>query len=140
MATCGAVVLGVHDGDTIKVAVRLARSHRKDQDLKFHVYVERGYLVLHESIRLRGCNAIELRDAGGVEAQANLAKLLPVGSLLLMQTESIKDDKYGSRFDAAVLLSDGTDLVKHLIATHWAAPWDGSGPRPLPTWPRPEDT
>jgi len=57
-----AKIVSVHDGDTIKVSIPLARSRAKDRDLGFHIYVEHGWLVLHAPIRLLGCNAIELHS------------------------------------------------------------------------------
>lgn len=129
-----ATVLNVHDGDSIKVAIRLARTRRRDSDLGFHIYTEHGWLVLHAAVRLLGCNAIELANPGGVEARDHLASLLPVGTLVTLST--VLDDKYGGRFDAAAQLPDGSDLVAALIAEQWAAEWNGLGPKPTPPWPR----
>lgn len=133
--THAGTVLAVHDGDTITVAVALASTRRANADLGFHCYAEHGRLVLHLPIRLLGCNAIELKDPGGLEAQQNLARLLPLGSTVTLRT--VATDKY-ARYDAAITLPDGTDLVPHLIATGWAAPWTGLGPKPTPAWPRQE--
>lgn len=88
--------------------------------------------------RLYGCNARELHDPGGREARDHLAGLLPPGTLVTVR--SIKPDKFSDRYDASILLPDGRDLVTLLIAEHWAAPWDGVGERPVPPWPRPEDS
>ena len=129
-----AVVLEVHDGDTVKMSVRLAKTRMPDHDLGFHIYAEHGFIVLHTSVRLLGCNAIELRNPGGPEAQQNLAALLPAGLHVMLST--VLDDKYGGRVDATVTLPDGTDLVTALIVGQWAAPWDGLGPKPTPPWPR----
>ena len=113
-----ATVRSVYDGDTIKV----------DVDLGFSVH-------LHTSARLLGCNAIELSQPGGVEARDNLRTLLPVGTVIALR--SVLVDKFGGRVDAQITLPDGTDLVTELIATNWVAAWSGTGPRPLPPWPRP---
>lgn len=127
-----ATVVEVHDGDTIKVAARLARNRGRDQDLGFHVYRESGWLVLHALVRLLGCNARELSQPGGVEARDHLAALLPVGKVVTLTT--VGADKF-ARWDAKVL-ADGVDLVQQLIDDEWLAPWDGTGERPLPPWPR----
>lgn len=128
-----ATVLAVHDGDSLTVSIRLARTRARDADLGFHIHAEHGWLVLHAPIRLLGCNAIELKDPGGVEAQQHLATVLPVGTLVSLST--VATDKY-ARWDAAVTLPDGTDLVTGLIRDGWAAAWNGLGPKPTPAWPR----
>lgn len=116
-----ATVLSVHDGDTITL----------DVDLGFSVHVR-------TSVRLLGCNARELSDVGGKEARDNLRALLPAGTPVTAR--SVLVDKWGGRYDAAITLADGTDLVQSLIASHWLAAWDGTGTRPLPPWPRPEES
>lgn len=132
--TYPATVLEVHDGDTIKVAIQLGRSRAHEQDLGFHIYVENHTLTLHLPIRMLGCNARELHEPGGVEARDNLIALLPAGTRVSLRT--VAADKYGTRYDAAVTLPDGSDLVTGLIAGQWAAAWDGSGVKPVPPWPR----
>jgi len=112
-----AIVEHVHDGDTVTL----------DVDLGFDTSRMTNF-------RLFGCNARELRDPGGPEAREHLAQLLPVGSRV--KIASVRPDKYGNRYDAAVTMPDGTDLVTQLVATQWAAAWDGTGVRPLPPWPR----
>lgn len=52
------------------------------------------------NVRLNGCNSIELKEPGGKEAQANLASILPVGTVVLLQ--SVKYDRYGGLIDAQV--------------------------------------
>lgn len=128
-----AVVVSVIDGDTIKLAVRLGKSRGKDADLGFSVYRESGWLVLHYSFRLLGCNAAEHGTPAGDAATANLKTLLPAGTVVTIS--SVSNDKY-SRYDALVQLPSGQDLVTLLIAQQWAAPWNGLGPKPLPPWPR----
>jgi micrococcal nuclease len=117
MYTYAATVLRVVDGDTISL----------DVDLGFSAH-------MHVTVRLLGCNAIELSQPGGPEARDHLRTVLPVGSLVTIST--VKVDKYGGRFLATVTLPDGSDLVSSLIAAQWAAAWDGIGPRPVPPWPR----
>lgn len=117
-----ATVLYVHDGDT------------------FDVDVDFGFFIHQQpvSVRLLGANAIELSKPGGKEARDHLATLLPVGAKVLLQTA--RPDKYAPRWDAQVtyLTADGAvhDLVTDLIADGWAAPYSGSGPMPVPVWPR----
>lgn len=113
-----ATVRKVHDGDTFAA----------DVDLGFCVHIA-------ASFRLAGCNARELGEPGGREARANLEGLL-LGRQVTLR--SIKIDKYGGRYDAQVTLPDGGDLVQLLVAGSWAARWDGTGVRPVPPWPRPE--
>ena len=114
-----ATVLSVHDGDTLTASISL------------------GFNVsFRTSVRLLGCNAIELSQPGGIEARDNLRALLPAGTPIVLR--SVLVDKYGGRVDAQINLADGTDLIAALIAAHWAAAWDGTGTRPVPPWPRPE--
>lgn len=110
-----AAVVAIHDGDSITA----------DIDLGFDVHT-----IQH--LRLLGCNARELAQPGGKEALANLAAIL---SGKTVTVRSVKPDKY-ARYDAAITLPDGTDLVSLLIADQWAAPWTGQGPKPVPPWPR----
>jgi endonuclease YncB( thermonuclease family) len=131
--THAGTVLRVVDGDTIDVSVPLASTRRADGDLGFHLYAQHGQVVLHLSVRLLGCNAIEHDQPGGMEAKQHLQQLLPVGTVVTLAT--VKNDKY-SRFDAAVTLPDGSDLVTGLIRDGWAAPYTGEGVKNTPAWPR----
>jgi len=107
----------VIDGDTVVASV----------DLGFHVWLR------NQTFRLLGLNARELTQPGGLEARDNLAAI--VGPTVTLT--SIKPDKYGGRMLAIITLTDGTDLTATLIATGWAAAWDGAGLKPTPPWPRP---
>lgn len=119
--TYTAVVLAVHDGDTITA----------DVDLGFGVWI-RG-----QAYRLLGCNAIELGAPGGKEARDNLAGLLLPPTLMPAVTlTSVKPDKYGGRWLCVITMPDGSDLVSRLIADGWAAAWNGRGVKPVPPWPR----
>lgn len=119
-----AVVTDVHDGDTVTVHLDLGVDTWKHD---FHV-------------RLHGGNARELNQPGGKEAQQNLASLLPVGSTVVVRSykadHDVDPDKYGGRYLAAITLPDGRDLVTLLIEQQWLAPWDGTGKKPVPPWPR----
>jgi len=114
------VVMAVHDGDTITINV----------DLGFNTW----HLC---PFRLLGCNARELKDEGGLEAQINLSLLLINKTVVV---RSIKPDKYGERYLASVMTPDGINIVDKLIKEGWAAAWDGKGIKPLPPWPRIEIT
>jgi endonuclease YncB( thermonuclease family) len=111
-----ATVNRVIDGDTVSVIVDI------------------GFGVTYTSnFRLLGCNARELSMPGGKEARANLAQLLPAGTPVSLH--SVKNDKYGGRFDAVIYLA-GVNITTTLINTGWAAAWDGVGTAPVPAWPR----
>ncbi len=111
-------VARVVDGDTIVL----------DVDLGFGVWLHQ------QNFRLLGVNAREKSEIGGAEARRNLSALAPVGSEVTVR--SVKPDKYGGRYDAAVTLPDGRDLSTTLIQDGWAAPWTGQGTKPVPVWPR----
>lgn len=107
----------VIDGDTLVASV----------DLGFHVWLR------NQTLRVLGINARELTQPGGPEARDNLTAI--IGPTVTLT--SIKPDKYGGRMLAFITLADGTDLSALLVATGWAATWDGTGPKPSPPWPRP---
>lgn len=119
------VVESVVDGDTLHVSI----------DLGFGVW-QRGETASRPGkvLRLLGCNARELSEPGGAEARDNLAAVLPPGTHVTLRTVQV--DKYGGRYDAAVELDDGRDLVSYLAVNQWVALWDGTGTRPVPPWPR----
>lgn len=115
-----AVVLAVHDGDTLTVSL----------DLGFN-------LRLQLTVRLVGINARELAEPGGPEARDALGAYLPPGREVSVRT--LKPDKFGGRYDADVWLDAGHPTVSELmVATGWAAAWNGRGPKPVPPWPRKE--
>jgi micrococcal nuclease len=113
-----ATVVRVVDGDTVVM----------DVDLGFGVWMRA------QAFRLLGLNARERAEIGGAEATANLEKRLPVGAGVTVT--SVKNDKYGGRYDAVILLADGASLNSELIHDGWAAAWSGAGTRPVPPWPR----
>lgn len=118
MFTYAASVARVVDGDTIIMNV----------DLGF------GAWLHNQSFRLLGLNAREHADIGGPEAVIHLRALLPAGTPCTLS--SVKNDKYGGRYDAVVTLNDGTNLNQLLVQTEWAAAWSGAGTKPVPPWPR----
>jgi micrococcal nuclease len=114
-----ATIVRVIDGDTVLM----------DVDLGFYTYSRM-------SCRLAGLNAIELNQPGGSQARTHLTTLLPQGTAVVVQ--SVKPDKYAGRFDAIVTSGTGGGSVNindTMVADGYAAPWDGSGPRPVPVWP-----
>ena len=113
-----ATVVRVVDGDTVIL----------DVDLGFGIWLRK------QSFRLLGVNARERATEGGAAAAAHLASVLTVGTIL--SVTSVKDDKYGGRYNAHLTLADGRNLTQYLIQTGWAAAWNGSGAKPLPPWPR----
>jgi endonuclease YncB( thermonuclease family) len=117
-----ATVVDVHDGDTFSVVI----------DRGFFDYL--GSTAHPIPVRILGINARELTQDGGPEARDNLAALLPVGSPVVLATA--KPDKYAPRWDAAVQTPTIPDLATALIATGWAAAYDGTGTKPVPPWPR----
>jgi endonuclease YncB( thermonuclease family) len=119
-----AVIWAVHDGDTLTALVPL--------DTKTVIGVP---LWAELPLRLAGCNARELKDPGGVDARDHLAELLPVGTHVTVVVTGA--DKYSGRMDGRITLPDGSDLVTVLTADHWVAAWNGTGPKPVPPWPRP---
>jgi endonuclease YncB( thermonuclease family) len=117
-----AEVVEVHDGDTFTVDISWGR-RRFDRKIP---------------IRLLGVNAAELGTPGGDAAAENLAALLPPGTPVLLVDPT--DDKYAPRLDAEVIYfwAGGLrDLAVDLVASFWATPWNGKGPKPVPPWPRP---
>jgi endonuclease YncB( thermonuclease family) len=113
----------VHDGDTLYGHIDLGVG-------TWHFGMSQAGIGL----RLDGCNARELAMPGGKEARDNLASLIPVGSVIKVQ--SSEWDKYSNRIIVSIVLVDGTDLVRKLVAEQWAASWNGVGEKPVPPWPR----
>lgn len=118
-----AVIVGAHDGDTVKVNC--------DLGLDVWRYVN-ARLVLDADT---GINCIELRDPGGKEARDRLLQLAPPGSPVTVT--SYRYDKYGDRIDCRLILPDGRNLAQILITDGYAVGWNGKGARPVPTWPIP---
>jgi endonuclease YncB( thermonuclease family) len=116
-------VVAIHDGDTMTLDIDLGFDHLisgQDWDGKTRL-----------SCRVLGINAPELSTAAGKAALAFAETLLKPGDLV--QVTSSGWDKYGGRFDGAVTLPDGSDFAAKMVAGNQAAPWDGSGPKPVPT-------
>lgn len=134
-----ATVVAIHDGDTIDVSLVLvkmrstvaARAKALDVDLGFNVHrTPNGVVLEHQSVRLLGCNAPELATPAGKAALAFIETLVNVGDAVTLVSHSW--DKYGGRIDGVVTLPDGRDLAAAMIAAGQAAPWDGTGAKPVP--------
>jgi endonuclease YncB( thermonuclease family) len=129
-----ATIVEIHDGDTFDVDVwlRKAGATKVDHDYGFDVHSRStGTWIARQSVRLAGCNAAELATDQGKAALAFLETVLHVGDHVTLL--SLGWDKYGGRIDGKVALPDGRDLAEVMIAAGQAAPWDGTGPKPVPT-------
>lgn len=125
------VVVSVTDGDTFKA------------------FLDRGGDDWwYTAVRLHGCAAREKSDPGGPQARDFLAGLLagvapptiPDMFLSRWQAEihATSWDKYAGRIQGVVYLPGmATDVSTLLIQAGFAAPWDGRGAQPKPTWPIP---
>lgn len=113
-----AAVLKVVDGDTLDV----------DLDLGFTIRTR-------QRLRLTGLNSPEKNTPAGKTAKAWVGDWLAEhGPDLVVETHA--REKYG-RWLATVTAQDGACLNTDLLTAGQAAPYDGHGPRPLPT---PTDT
>lgn len=130
-----AVVTKIRDGDTIDASIRLKRTRLKDQDLGFHFYVEKGWLVCHDGIRFFGINANEHDTAAGVDATTYLRSLIKVGDVVRVATKVVKDrdtkEKYGRWLGTIWRPQDETSVNAQMVAAGHAREWDGQGARPV---------
>ncbi|MGI9106713.1 MAG: thermonuclease family protein [Pyrinomonadaceae bacterium] len=90
-----AEVLDVIDGDTFRARL----------DLGWRI----SLLVL---VRVRGINAPEMTTDGGAAAREFLARVLPPGTIVGINSRRL--DKYG-RSEADVTLPNGADLARQLL-------------------------
>jgi micrococcal nuclease len=118
-------VLEVHDGDTCKLDVDLGKCIRgKDRDFGFHVFIEGGRLRLHETFRLFGINAPELKTQAGVDAQEYLRGMLRIGDeVVVFSKRPITTEKYG-RWLAVIYLLDGTNVNEVMVGTGHAVEYN----------------
>jgi len=131
-------VLSLHDGDTFRVEISIPRArHTRDVgwDLTLPSSSALGWQArIVVDVRLYGCNAAEIATPAGKADLAYLQTLIPVGTIVALT--SYGWDKYGGRTDAAITLvggaNDGKDLTALMVAAGHAAPWDGTGPKPVP--------
>jgi micrococcal nuclease len=111
-----ATVLHVVDGDTVDLTF----------DLGLRVYTK-------DRVRLFGINAPERGKPGGAEATAFLTDLLPVGTVVMVDTHKDTTEKYGRWLADITVESPTLGVVKvsdYMIANGHAVAWDGKGPRP----------
>ena len=112
-----AVVVDVHDGDTLTVNL----------DLGFRVWQR-------TKIRLHGINAPELKTPEGKAARKFLLDCVQQAGRDAFEVESIKDraDKYGGRY-LGVLRGrrDGASINEMMVKAGHAKPWDGKGQKPV---------
>ena len=100
------LVTAVTDGDSCKVNLDL------------------GFRVWHDTrVRILGINAPERGEPGWGEARAYLGWLLPPGLAVTVQTTG--PDKYGDRWDGAVILADGRSVADLMLAAGLVVPYDG---------------
>lgn len=125
-----AKVINVIDGDTVKLSVRLKRSRAKSVDLGFHVFIEDGWICVHETIRLFGVDAPEKNTDAGKAALKWLRTELPVGLVVDAKTLQDKQEKYGRFLADLWHQGDDTSVNDRLVSTGHARPWDGKGRRP----------
>lgn len=118
-------VLEVIDGDSIKIDFDFGYDLNENEKL----------------LRLFGINTDEMKDKDpaiqlkAVAAKKKLAKLCPVGSVLLVITEYDREEKYG-RFmgwvynDPSLPLVAENSVNMQMVRAGHARVWDGKGPRP----------
>jgi endonuclease YncB( thermonuclease family) len=107
-----ALVVDVHDGDTVHLNV----------DLGFAQFVEAHDLDGKPlmSCRVYGINAPELSTAAGKAALSYAQTLLKPGDRVTVLSHGW--DKYGGRFDGTITLADGTDFATLMLAAGQAVP------------------
>lgn len=101
-----AIVHKVVDADTVDLVV----------DLGFD-------LNILMRCRLYGINAWELKTDSGKVAKEFLAKLLPLGSKVTVQTTRDKKEKYGRYLATIFLLESGTNVNDLLVEMGHAVPY-----------------
>lgn len=105
-------VLGVIDGDTVRVEL----------DLGWDTYRV-------EDVRLSGIDAPEKSTSAGMAAFSYVLLLLPPGSQVTVESQSY--EKYG-RTLGAIKLADGRDLAAEMLQAGHAVPYGGGPRRPTP--------
>jgi endonuclease YncB( thermonuclease family) len=113
-----AVVVKVHDGDTITVEADLVK---RDEDLGWHTRnQQRISSVIH--VRILHINAPELSTPEGKTAQKAASTLLPPGTIVTLTSHAL--DKYG-RSLGTLTLPDGTDYGTWMLEHGYAVPYEG---------------
>jgi micrococcal nuclease len=101
-----AIVVSVHDGDTITLDVDLGFGNWM-HDVKLRLYGPSPTANM-------GLNAPELPTAEGKAARDFLASLLPVGSRVQLFTVKDRKEKYG-RYLAVIYDQDGRNINNRMI-------------------------
>jgi endonuclease YncB( thermonuclease family) len=107
-----ATVIKLHDGDTIIV----------DLDLGFGIHS----VDIH--CRVYGINAPELITPEGKTSLAFAQQLLAIGAQIKIISHGW--DKFGGRFDGAVIMGDGRNFSDVMINAGMAVPFYGLKPLP----------
>ena len=102
-----ATILKVVDGDTINVRLDLGMSVSFDT-----------------ALRIAHINAPEKNTIEGVTAMREAIALMPVGSIVIVNTIKDRKEKYG-RYLATVTLSDGTDFGDTMLIKGLATLYEG---------------
>jgi len=116
----------VIDGDT--VSMHLVRHVPVNADLGFKLYVDTIPLRTTQNLRVLGINTPEIHGVSdklpGLAAKAALERLLSLGKITV---ETVKPDKYGTRYDARITvtpeLGEAFDVGAVLIETGFAKPF-----------------
>lgn len=100
-----ATIVSIYDGDTF----------RADIDLGFYTHVK------NISCRLAGINAPEMIKGTqpGIEARDFLRSLIPIGSVVTLDTFKDKQEKYG-RWLAHITNDVGVDVNAEMVRTQHA--------------------
>jgi endonuclease YncB( thermonuclease family) len=120
--TYAATLVRVIDGDTVELSI----------DAGFRIAVR-------TIVRLLGINAPEVegpQKTQGDQAAHFLMAYLPPGMSLTVTTHQDANDKYG-RLLADLWLPDGRHVNQIMLDSGHAAPYDGHGPKNVPTVPAP---
>lgn len=112
--TVPALVLEVHDGDSLKVRAQLG----------WHVQID-------TMVRVEGINAPELATVAGKASQAFARTLVQPADMVTLVSKRLLGsfDKYG-RVLGSVTLQDGSDFATAMLAANQAVVWDGTGAKP----------
>lgn len=115
-----AVILSVHDGDTLDL----------DLDLGFRLH------NIQMVMRFSGVDAPELKRTdrlGEIAREALTGWLVAHPGPYLAQTEKDRTEKYGRFLLSALVAADGHELINDQLAAGHLKFYTGSGPKP--TWP-----
>lgn len=112
--TYNAVVVSIHDGDTLTL----------DVDLGFGIW-HKGMVI-----RFLGMDAKELKTPEGQEAYGFLKEQLPVGAKVILNSYKDRADKYGGRWLGTIMYGN-LSINLLMVKTGHATAWDGKGEKPV---------